>query len=174
MKRAGLLAALLACAGAQAATPAAPTPTAAPSAGASVLAATSFMQGHWIGTQDGALSEEIWTGPAGDAMLGMWRLVADGQARVYELLAITTDPELGIVLRLRHFDGRLRAREEQDRPLVLRLQRAAEGEAAFEGTDSRGAVRLAYRRDGADGLVAVLERGPQRDEFRYRRAPAVP
>lgn len=129
------------------------------------------MEGHWVGVQDGALSEEIWTAPVGDSMLGLWRLVADGRARVYELLAIGTDPELGVVLRLRHFDERLRAREEQDRPLVLRLSRAAKNEVVFEGTGSDGAVRLTYRRDGADALVAVLERGPRRDEFRYRRRP---
>lgn len=177
VKCAWLLATVVACASARAATPAAPaaSPTPAPLAAASGLAAASFMQGHWIGVQDGALSEEIWTAPVGDSMLGLWRLVADGRARIYELLAISTDPDRGLVLRLRHFDGQLRAREEQDRPLVLHLHHADDGEVAFEGTGSDSVVRLVYRRDGTDGLVAVLERGPRRDEFRYRRrAPAAP
>ena len=36
-------------------------------------------------------------------MLGMWRYVQGGKASVFELLAITAEPE-GVVLRLRHFD----------------------------------------------------------------------
>jgi hypothetical protein len=170
MTRAWLLLGTLACAGAGASAPETPSPAASPAAAPSVgLAAAAFMQGHWIGTQDGALSEEIWTAPAGDSMLGMWRLVAGGRARVTELLAISEDPESGLVLRLRHFDGALVAREEKDAPLVLRLRAAAEGELSFEGRSGEEMLRLGYRRDGADALVAVLEIGTRRDEFRYRR-----
>lgn len=174
------LAAALLCAGARLATPATPPPEASPTPpspapAATGLAAAAFMEGHWIGTQDGGLSEEVWSAPAGDSMLGMWRFVVGGRARVFELLAIGTDPEAGLVLRLRHFDGRLVAREPQDRPLVLRLRSSAAGEVSFEGPGPDGPLRLAYRREGAEGLVAVLERGARRDEFRYRRkASAAP
>lgn len=146
-----------------------PTPVASPAPTTVALAAAAFLEGHWLGTVDGALSEEIWTAPAGDALLGMWRLVAAGETRVFELLAIGADPESGLVLRLRHFDRRLVAREEKDAPFELRLARAAEGELTFEGRGADGLLRIVYRRDGSDGLVAVLERGAKRDEFRYRR-----
>lgn len=165
--RAALICAAAATTGTLAAQPATASP--APSPAAASLASAAFMEGHWLGSVDGALSEEIWTAPAGDGMLGMWRLVADGQTRVLELLALTTDPEHGLVLRLRHFDRALVARESAERPLVLRVHRATAGEVSFEGQGPDGPLRLAYRRDGADGLVAVLERGERRDEFRYRR-----
>lgn len=156
-----------------------PSPSVSPTTAAPVaarIAAVAFMAGHWVGDVDGALSEEVWTAPAGGSMLGMWRLVAGGQARVLELLALSEEPDGGLALRLRHFDARLVAREDKDTPVELRLRRVSEGDVSFEGLGSDGTpVRLDYRRDGPDGLAAVLERRGRRDEFRYRRrAPAAP
>lgn len=146
-----------------------PSVSAAPPVAARI-AAVAFMAGHWVGDVDGSLSEEIWTAPAGGSMLGMWRLVAGGQARVLELLALSEEADGGLTLRLRHFDARLVAREDKERPIELRLRRLSEGEAGFEGPGADGQlVRLDYRRDGPDGLAAVLERGGRRDEFSYRR-----
>ncbi len=165
---AGLLLAAL-CAGSHAAqTPANSPPTAARAG----IAASAFMAGHWIGDIQGNLSEEIWTEPAEGSMLGMWRLIVKGQPRVIELLAIAQVGE-GLVMRLRHFDGRLVAREEKDRPIELHLTRVVDGEVVFEGASADGSpVRLEYRRDGPDGLAAALVRGAERDEFRYRRRAA--
>lgn len=133
------------------------------------LSTTAFMTGHWVGEVGGAFSEEIWTAPSGDSMVGMWRLVKDGKAQIFELLTITEDPELGLVMRLRHFSSTLVGWEEKDQPLLFPLVRSAEGEAVFEGTGTEGGVRLSYRRDGADGLVALLEKRGKTTEFRYRR-----
>jgi hypothetical protein len=151
------------------ATPA-PGPAAAPAP--ATLADVAFMAGHWLGGEEGDVSEEVWTAPEGDSMLGLWRYVSKGQARVFELLSLKAEPD-GVLLRLRHFDPRLVAREEKETPLVLRLIRHAPGEAAFEGAavGGTGQVRLTYRRDGEAGLVSVLEKAGRRDEFRFRRAP---
>ena len=132
----------------------------------------SWIAGHWEGEIGGALSEEIWSAPSGDAMMGMWRLVKDGKARVYEFLVIEQQAA-GPVLTFRHFSPGLVAWEEKDRPLVLPLVRHTDSEAVFDNGDTAKPLRLTYRRPAPGELVVVLERMEQgkiaSTEFRYRR-----
>lgn len=134
------------------------------------LADVAFMAGHWTGGEDGDLSEEIWSAPHGDSMVGMWRYVRKGETRIYEILTLTAE-EGSVVLRIRHFDPRLVAREERDRPVALPLVAKKEGEAVFEGPEYglEGTVRLSYRREADGGLTSVLEKKGSRQEFRFRR-----
>jgi hypothetical protein len=141
--------------------PAAPAPPVA------TIDDVRFMAGHWVGDMGGGLSEEVWTEPSGNGMLGMWRYVAGGEARVLELLTLTAGPD-GVTLRLRHFDGRLVAREEKDAPLAFKLVKSGPREARFEGTEKGETVRLAYRAEG-DTLVSVLDKGGKPQEFRFKR-----
>jgi hypothetical protein len=137
------------------------------------LADVAFMAGHWVDASADALSEEVWTEPAGDSMLGMWRYVGKGQAQIFELL--TLKAEAGeIVLRLRHFDPKLVGREERTAPVELRLVSRKPGEAVFEGpgVGGDGRVRLTYRSPDKDTLVGVLEKGPTPQEFSFRRRGA--
>jgi hypothetical protein len=78
-----VLSAALALAGPLAhAAPAAPPPIAA------TLADVAFLEGHWRGGDPGELSEEVWSAPEGDSMVGMWRYVANGRARLFEMLSL--------------------------------------------------------------------------------------
>jgi hypothetical protein len=135
----------------------------------------AWMAGSWRGEAEGALSEETWAAPEGDAMVGMWRLVADGKTRIFEVLVLREDEE-GVALRLRHFDPALVAREEKDKPLVLRLVQWGPREASFEGpsvSGEPGLVRIRYRRPADDTLVAALERpGKPKEEFSFKRRPS--
>lgn len=138
------------------------------------VADLAWISGHWQNADGGALSEEVWTEPRGDGMLGMWRFVAkDGRARVLELLAIAEE-ETGPVLRLRHFDRALVAREDKDKPLALALV-SLDGparRAVFEGPSPEGMVRLRYHQPSADTLQVTLEkpgRPPQPFVFQRRR-----
>ena len=135
----------------------------------------AWMAGQWRGEAGGALSEETWAAPEGDAMVGMWRLVMpDGKTRIFELLVLREDEE-GVALRLRHFDPVLVGREEKDKPVVLRLVRSGPREAAFEGPSvlgEPGLVRIHYRRPADDTMVASLERpGGRKEEFVFTRRP---
>jgi hypothetical protein len=127
------------------------------------------MAGHWVGGDPGDVSEEVWTAPEGDSMMGMWRYVAKGRARIFEVLTLTAEGR-NVVLRIRHFDPKLVAREEKDRAVELPLVAKGPREAVFEGPeyDVKGSVRLTYRR-GDDSLTAVLEKEGSKQEFRFRR-----
>lgn len=142
---------------------------AAPPPIAATLADVAFLEGHWRGGDPGELSEEVWSAPEGDSMMGMWRYVAKGRARLFEMLSLTTEGP-NIVLRIRHFDPKLVAREEKDGAVALPLVAKGPHEAVFEGLEDgvKGTVRLTYRRDG-DSLAVVLEKEGGRQEFRFRR-----
>src|SRR5258708_9920757 len=137
------------------------------------LADLAWIAGRWLDTSPGSLSEEVWTAPSGDSMLGMWRFVSGGRARIFELLAITTG-EGGLELRLRHFNPQLVGREDKERPVVLKLVHRADRGSAFEGNEyaGTGRVRITYRRTDEDGLTVTLEKGGSKEEFRFRRGDA--
>ena len=143
----------------------------APAPSRAVLSDLSWMTGRWIDDSGGNLSEEIWTAPEGDSMMGMWRYVVGGQTRIYELLAITLEPT-GIVMRLRHFDPKLVGREDKDKSVELRLVAWTPGEVSFEGPalGSPGLVRLTYRQPTEDTLSTTLEKDGKSQGFHFRRA----
>jgi hypothetical protein len=147
-----------------------PALPAQPSSPTTRLADLAWFEGHWRDESGGTLSEEIWTAPAGDSLLGMWRLAQDGKVRIFELLAIKAE-DGKLVIRLRHFDPKLVAREEKAQPIVWPLVRSGPREVVFEGPEAsgKGTVRLTYRRPDDDTLVAILEKGGKPQEFRYRR-----
>jgi hypothetical protein len=147
----------------------------APAPSRAVLADLSWMAGRWIDDSGGNLSEEIWAAPAGDSMMGMWRYVAGSQTRIFELLTISVEPG-GIVMRLRHFDPELVAREDKGTPVELSLIAWTPGEAVFEGpaVGAPGLVRLTYRRATDDTLTSTLEKEGRKQEFSFRRAKPQP
>ena len=133
------------------------------------LAQVAWIAGHWVDASEGALSEEVWAAPSGDSMIGMWRYVAKGKLQIFELLSITQE-DGGPVFRLRHFDPRMVAREEKDKPLALKLVSIKDGEAAFEGPGQpTGTVRLTYRRHAPGSLSVTLDKDGASQEFRFRR-----
>jgi hypothetical protein len=148
----------------------APGPADAVAPVAATLDDVSFMSGHWTGGEGGDLSEEVWTAPEGDSMMGMWRYVAGGKVRIFELLALTAEGP-NVVLRIRHFDPKFVGREEKDRAVALPLVAKGPAEAVFEGPEYgvQGTVRLTYRRGEGETLTSVLEKGGKKQEFHFRR-----
>jgi hypothetical protein len=87
----------------------------------------------------------------------------------FAVVSITAE-ERGPVFRLRHFDPRMVAREEKDKPLALALVSFKDGEAAFEGPGQpAGTLRLTYRRAGADRMTVTLDKDGKSQLFRLRR-----
>ena len=135
------------------------------------LSDLAWIAGRWVDDRDGNLSEEVWTAPSGDTMLGMWRYVAGGKTRVVEILRIAVE-DGGPVLRLRHFDRELVGREERTQSVVLRLVEWKRRSARFQGppVGASGLVTIHYRRPDDDRLVVTLEKEGGREDFAFRRA----
>jgi hypothetical protein len=150
--------------------PAPPAPVSAPSPLRATVADLAWLAGHWRDETATDLSEEVWSAPHGDSMLGMWRWASKGQARVIELLMVRQEGD-GVAFRFRHFDGTLKAWEDKDAPFVLPMIRGGPSMAVFQGRSEKGGLlRLTYTREG-DALVAVLEKDDQKPQtFRFRRA----
>ncbi len=144
------------------------------------IESAAFLTGDWSAerpTRDGGanLTQEIWSAPSGNNMMGMFRwLGADGSARVFELLTITEEHDT-LVLRLRHQDAAGHAWEEQDSPATLHLARLASGDpesdrptiAVFEDTtESCDLAACEYDGSVAGHLtITVKFDDPQRDEL---------
>jgi hypothetical protein len=136
-----------------------------------VLADLAWIAGEWVGDKEGDRIEEVWLPPAAGAMPGLFRWLRGERLIVYEMLAFEQRPE-GLVLLLRHFDAGLAPREAAE-ALIFDLVEASPDSVLFAGRDAAHPIRLGYRRDGADGLVALLELPGDgamvRQEFVYRR-----
>lgn len=149
----------------------APVPAATPRPGvAASLPDVSFMAGRWLEEEGETLSEEVWSVPAGDSMMGMWRLARAGKATLFEHLTLLAE-EGKVTLRLRHFDRRGVAWEEKDRPHVLPLVAKGRGFAVFEGEGRGGILRLTYRREDETLSCRLEKTGEPPADYRFRRAP---
>jgi hypothetical protein len=105
----------------------------------------------------------------------MFRWVnADGTPGVFEILTITEEPE-GVILRLRHFDGKLTPWAGETAPMTLRLAETSSGKAVFRAVESeKKLTAVTYHCPAPDALNILVEfagekpREPQ--DFRLKRA----
>jgi hypothetical protein len=130
----------------------------------------TFLEGAWRGTMGDAVIEEIWSAPENGWYVGMFRLIREGQPRLYEIIAIGPVEE-GLTMYLRHFGSRFEAWEPVDAPMIFDLEKLDVGQAVFR---QRGAdTTLTYALDTPDRLLVTLEktRDDQRETttFVYQR-----
>ena len=85
------------------------------------LSQVAWVAGHWKGEAFGGITEEVWTAPLGDSMMGSFKLVVNNKTEFYEICQMIQENET-IMFRLKHFDGKLKGWEEknetQNFPLV--------------------------------------------------------
>jgi hypothetical protein len=137
------------------------------SASADPVTELSWMAGCWRGELDGALIEEIWSTPQAGHMLGMFRMLREGQPLFYELMAIEGG-DGGPALRLKHFDPGLVGWERRKQAMDFALVESEAGAwARFEGQGES----LLYRREGP-GLVVELRTAHGEQRFPFGRCPA--
>jgi hypothetical protein len=105
------------------------------------------MAGAWQQRMPTGFIDEHWTPPAGNSMLGMSRLVSNGQTAFFEYLRIEARP-----------DGLYFIAHPKARPGVeFKLARCAEGEVLFENPQNDHPQRILYRRAPGGGLTARIE-----------------
>jgi hypothetical protein len=127
------------------------------------LAELSWLVGRWQGEAFGGQVEETWFPPAGGAMVGVFRLVKDGEVQLYELY--TLDGE-DLTVRLKHFDAALVGWEERERVVEFPFRGAAARQITFEG------LRFALLPDGRLQAVVLVgpAAGPQEVELLLTKA----
>lgn len=126
------------------------------------LADVAWIAGQWRGKGLGGEVEEVWSPPLGDNMLGMFKLVKDGKTSFCELLCISQKGD-SLIIRIKHFDARLRGWEEKDQAEEYPLTKLGERRAEFG--------RLVFERPEDDRLritVVETERPSLVFEFRAR------
>ena len=148
--------------------PISPAPSPAVPAAKATLTDVAWIAGRWRSEDAGKVSEETWSAPQGESMVGSFRMVgADGAVIFYEIL-ILRQTASGVEMRLRHFDAALVAAEEKGAPMVFSLGDHGTGHAVFTRTDGKKTAkpeRLTYRREG-DTLAIKVER-PGRDPVEF-------
>jgi hypothetical protein len=111
------------------------------------LAELAWLVGHWSGPAFGGTCEEIWSPPAGGAMMGMFRLVAEEKTVFYEFLTITQEHDT-LSLQLKHFNPDLVGWEEKDKKVTFPLVAVERERVHFEG--------MSFHRESADEITIFL------------------
>jgi Domain of unknown function (DUF6265) len=114
----------------------------------------SWLVGKWQSAAGERLAcEEHWSAPAGEAMVGMFRMLAGQRPSLYELLLLEEDAE-GVWMRLRHFNPQMVAREQE--PIKMKLVSATGEKLVFENLANNLPKRVVYTLSGNE-LAATVE-----------------
>lgn len=92
----------------------------------------SWMTGAWQGEAFGGTVDEVWSQPAGGAMMGMFRLVQGDKTGFYELMTFVEESGT-LVFRLKHFNADLKGWEEKAETVDFALVALEENVAFFDG-----------------------------------------
>ena len=124
----------------------------------------SWISGNWEGQGLGGTVHEIWSKPAGGAMMGSFRLIKDGEIQFYEL-CILREYSGSVKLQIKHFDNELVGWEEQHESKEFTLVDFSDDIAFFE--------EFTFERVDEDNLNIYVLIGAEEDEkevkFSYTR-----
>ena len=121
------------------------------------LEVASWLTGYWQGEGLGGRIEEVWSEPQGSSMMGMFRLIQNGETVFYELMQLI-ETEGTLHLRVKHFNLDFTGWEEKDKFVTFPLAKVENERLFFNG--------LTLEKTGKDGLsiYIVLRRGDERTE----------
>lgn len=128
------------------------------------LADIAWMTGSWAGDALGGTFEEVWNAPSAGSMVGMFKLVRDGDIGFYELM-LFLEEEGSLSFKVRHFSPDFTAWEDKDQDVTLRLVKADEDAVHFSG--------ISFYRISDDEVHAWLSFGSgeslREEQIVYRR-----
>jgi len=110
----------------------------------------AWMEGRWVGEQDGLSIEERWTGPVGGALLGVHTDVKAGRLASWEFLRIDTTDEGTFYF----------ASPRSAPPTPFKLVEQGEKRVVFENKAHDFPQRILYWLDAAGAMHARIE-GPR-------------
>lgn len=111
------------------------------------VADLAWLTGRWEGEGLGGTIDEVWSAPAGGAMVGYFRLVRDNKPVFYEILTLV-EVEGSVDLRLKHVNPDMTGWEEKNGFVTFRFVRQDSTGVWFEG--------LTFKRVGPDRIEAYL------------------
>ena len=119
----------------------------------------AWLEGHWKADALGGIAEEYWSAPAGNAMMGMFRLLRDDRTIFYEIFTITEEAG-SLLLRIKHFHPDLKGWEEKDDTVDFPLVKITEDGAWFDGLTmlkkDEDNLMVYVRSESRDGTVSEL------------------
>ena len=89
------------------------------------LQSLAWLAGDWRGTDKDMISQEVWTEPAGDCMVGSWRLVVNGILWAAGLEV----PAAGVKTEFSESDLN-RNLDKKDKPVVAKTTKAGKAPKA--------------------------------------------
>jgi hypothetical protein len=124
----------------------------------------SWMQGSWRAEAFDGICEEIWSAPEGHAMMGMFRLIKDGDITFYELMIIR-EVDKSLVLQLKHFNKDLTGWEEKGKTVDFPMVKMMDNKVVFDG------YTIEKTTDDIMTVVVVInaEKQPEGMKFVYHR-----
>ena len=114
------------------------------------LSDISFIEGRWKATTDNNSVEGVWLAPDGDNVVGFMRMMKDGKATMYEILAYEQS-EQGLVSRVKHFKPGLLGQEEKDKSDQYNFVEAGKDRAIFEKQGEK--LRILYEKRSDNQFV---------------------
>ena len=115
----------------------------------------SWLVGVWVGEDGDHIFEEHWSPLRGSSMMGMFRLIQEGQPRFFEFMTLGIEGN-ECMLRIKHFDPRLIGWEDRDLSVVYSLEESIPGRALRR---ARIAPRSASSRPGRGRVRALPHAG---------------
>ncbi len=92
----------------------------------------SWLAGSWSGEAFGSTFEEVWNPPSAGSMVGLWKLLDDGQVVFYEIMLIVEE-EGSLSLKVKHFNADFTAWEDKEDYVRFRLVKFDEDAVHFSG-----------------------------------------
>lgn len=111
------------------------------------VADVAWLAGRWVGEGLGGSIDEVWSEPAGGAMVGYFRLVQDGKPVFYEIMTLL-ESEGSVEMRLKHVNPDMTGWEEKADFVTFKLAKLEPDAIYFSG--------LTFRRAGPDRLEIYL------------------
>lgn len=96
------------------------------------LADVSWLAGSWSGEAFGDRFEEVWNPPSAGSMVGMFKLLKDGEVAFYELVLLVEE-EGSLSLKVKHFNADFSGWEDKEDYVDFRFVKAGDDAIHFSG-----------------------------------------
>jgi hypothetical protein len=125
----------------------------------------AWLAGHWKGTALGGVTEELWSPPQANTMMGSYRLIKDDTVTVFYEIVTIVEESSSLAIRLKHFNKDLTGWEEKNEVREFKLVRKERNKLWFEGMtfevldENNFQVFLAIQKRNGDGRSMLSDDG---------------